>query len=119
MGRRLAAARVHAQPWTYPISPSVAWGRITAAHGHQPGGHGVVGEGLRGVSANTGPIRPRWPNVTVVAGSRLEFRGFGAAELAELRQRAAEPDLARPDIDKADRDKPTLALLILWLDYQM
>ena len=37
-------------PWTRPMSPSVAWTSLTAAHGHLAQGEGVVGDELRDVA---------------------------------------------------------------------
>jgi hypothetical protein len=83
------------------------------------GGKGVIGDGGR-VQEQRADVRERgiavvWVGVVVSQRHRLA----GGGELFELRDGAAEPDLAcrGVDVDKAERDKPTLELAVV--DHQM
>ena len=48
-----------------------------------------------------------------------ELRLLGGIELVELRQGAAEPDLARRGVDQVERNKPAGAMAVLWFDHEM
>jgi hypothetical protein len=93
---------------------------LAAAHAYLSGGKGVVGDRRRVREKPAGHAAPLrlviaavWVRVVVLQ----RHRHLGVAELSELRDGPAEPDLARRDVDKADRDKPTLELAVV--DHQM
>ncbi len=90
-----------------PDSPDFAvsgMDRPAGVHSHISQWNGVVNKGL----TDAVPIR-----------SRRKLRLFGRIELFELRLRAAEPNLARRDIDKVDRHKSAESLPVPWFDHKM
>jgi len=118
----LVAAGVDNEPLDLPDVTVGGVDVIAAAHSYLSGGKGVVGDG-RGVREQLAghAARPElvmavvWVHVVVLHRNRPG----GGLELFELRDGAAEPDLAcrGVEVDKVERDKPTLELAVV--DHKM
>jgi len=129
----VVAFRVDDQPLDFPDVAVGGMDVLTATHLHLVQRDGVVGDRQRSVSpghahahahararAVVGHEGHLFRVIARVSGrAGQELRLLGGIELLELRQGAAEPDLARRGVDKVKRNKPAAVIVMLWFDHEM